>query len=170
MPNYTAEHARAGVHARLPRLETWPNQFPGYTITTRHHALCRIHLGLPEDRASGLRHHHDSISAEETLPRAEGLENVPAGVSQPRNLLRKRRQPHLARYRGSHQAGLVRCSRRIHSPRWPDYQRRSPLAAPDGLPLMRNTPILFAGGQTSLPREIILHRLNRAIPRPWEEI
>lgn len=35
MPDYTAEHARAGIRARLPRLETWPNQFPGYTITTR---------------------------------------------------------------------------------------------------------------------------------------
>lgn len=35
MANYTAEHARAGVRAKLPKLETWPNQFPGYTITTR---------------------------------------------------------------------------------------------------------------------------------------
>jgi hypothetical protein len=35
---------------------------------------------------------------------------------------------------------------------------------------MHNAPILFAGGQTSLLREIILCRLNRAIPRPWEEI
>jgi 7-cyano-7-deazaguanine reductase len=33
--NYTDEHAGAGIHAKLPRLETWPNQFPGYTITTR---------------------------------------------------------------------------------------------------------------------------------------
>ncbi len=35
MPNYTQEHARAGIHAKLPSIETWPNQFPGYTITTR---------------------------------------------------------------------------------------------------------------------------------------
>ena len=35
MPNYTAEHARAGIDAKLPALETWPNQFPGYVITTR---------------------------------------------------------------------------------------------------------------------------------------
>ena len=35
MPNYTDEHARAGVNARLPGLETWPNQFPGYSILTR---------------------------------------------------------------------------------------------------------------------------------------
>ncbi len=35
MANYSEEHARAGIHAKLPKLETWPNQFPGYVITTR---------------------------------------------------------------------------------------------------------------------------------------
>jgi 7-cyano-7-deazaguanine reductase len=35
MAGYTDEHARAGIRTRLPKLETWPNQFPGYTITTR---------------------------------------------------------------------------------------------------------------------------------------
>jgi len=29
---YTDEHARAGIDARLPEIETWPNQFPGYEI------------------------------------------------------------------------------------------------------------------------------------------
>ena len=33
MPEYTEKHARAGVKARLPRLETWENQCPGYAIT-----------------------------------------------------------------------------------------------------------------------------------------
>jgi len=31
-PRYTAEHARAGLKARSPEIETWPNQFPGYEI------------------------------------------------------------------------------------------------------------------------------------------
>lgn len=35
MPDYTAEHARAGIDAKLPGLESWPNQFAGYVITTR---------------------------------------------------------------------------------------------------------------------------------------
>ena len=35
MPDYTAEHARAGINAKLPALETWPNQFESYVITTR---------------------------------------------------------------------------------------------------------------------------------------
>jgi 7-cyano-7-deazaguanine reductase len=30
--NYTDEHAKAGLDAELPALETWPNQFPGYQI------------------------------------------------------------------------------------------------------------------------------------------
>jgi 7-cyano-7-deazaguanine reductase len=29
---YTVEHARAGIDAVLPDIETWPNQFPGYEI------------------------------------------------------------------------------------------------------------------------------------------
>ena len=35
MAGYTDEHARAGIAAKLPKLDTWLNQFPGYTITTR---------------------------------------------------------------------------------------------------------------------------------------
>lgn len=29
---YTDEEAAAGVHAELPEIETWPNQYPGYEI------------------------------------------------------------------------------------------------------------------------------------------
>jgi 7-cyano-7-deazaguanine reductase len=29
---YTDEHAAAGIHAELPDIETWPNQFPDYEI------------------------------------------------------------------------------------------------------------------------------------------
>jgi 7-cyano-7-deazaguanine reductase len=35
---YTDEHARAGVNAELPAIETWPNQYRGY----------RIEIGMPE--------------------------------------------------------------------------------------------------------------------------
>ena len=35
MPSqYSDEHARAGVNAKLPKLDVWPNQFPGYKIST----------------------------------------------------------------------------------------------------------------------------------------
>ena len=29
---YTDEHAAAGVKAKLPEIETWPNQYPDYEI------------------------------------------------------------------------------------------------------------------------------------------
>ena len=32
MPGYTPQHAKAGLDAKLPVIETWPNQFPGYEI------------------------------------------------------------------------------------------------------------------------------------------
>jgi 7-cyano-7-deazaguanine reductase len=35
MADYTADHARAGIQTKLPKLDTWPNQYPGYVITTR---------------------------------------------------------------------------------------------------------------------------------------
>jgi 7-cyano-7-deazaguanine reductase len=31
-PRYTPEHARSGLHANFPAIETWPNQFPKYEI------------------------------------------------------------------------------------------------------------------------------------------
>jgi len=50
MPNYTDEHAQAGIAAKLPQLETWPNQYPGYIITTRfpeYSSVCPK-TGLPD--------------------------------------------------------------------------------------------------------------------------
>ena len=47
---YTDEHARAGIDARLPVLETWPNQFPGYEITIsfpEYTSICPK-TGLPD--------------------------------------------------------------------------------------------------------------------------
>ncbi len=30
---YSARHAQSGITDRLPRIDTWPNQYPGYEIT-----------------------------------------------------------------------------------------------------------------------------------------
>jgi len=50
MADYTAGHARAGVRARLPKLETWPNQFAGYEITTKFPEYTSVcpKTGLPD--------------------------------------------------------------------------------------------------------------------------
>ena len=50
MADYTAGHARAGIMARLPRLDTWPNQFPRYRIVTRFSEYTSVcpKTGLPD--------------------------------------------------------------------------------------------------------------------------
>jgi len=50
MPDYTAAHARAGIDARLPVLETWPNHFKGYEITIRFPEYTSVcpKTGLPD--------------------------------------------------------------------------------------------------------------------------
>jgi 7-cyano-7-deazaguanine reductase len=47
---YTDRHARSGIEARLPAIETWPNQFKGYEITIEvpeYTAICPK-TGLPD--------------------------------------------------------------------------------------------------------------------------
>jgi 7-cyano-7-deazaguanine reductase len=50
MPEYTEEHAKAGLQAKLPALEAWPNQYPGYVITTRYPEYTSMcpKTGLPD--------------------------------------------------------------------------------------------------------------------------
>lgn len=49
-PGYTDQHARAGIGARLPALDAWPNQFPGYEITIRFPEYTSVcpKTGLPD--------------------------------------------------------------------------------------------------------------------------
>ena len=50
MPEYSEEHARSGIQAKLPALETWPNQFPDYVIIIRfpeYSSVCPK-TGLPD--------------------------------------------------------------------------------------------------------------------------
>ena len=50
MPEYTEDHARAGIEAKLPKLEVWPNQYPGYIVTTRYPEYTSMcpKTGLPD--------------------------------------------------------------------------------------------------------------------------
>ena len=49
-PRYTTEHAKAGLKARFPEIETWPNQFPGYEITVDDPEFTSVcpKTGLPD--------------------------------------------------------------------------------------------------------------------------
>ena len=51
MPSgYSDEHARAGIDAKLPKLDVWPNQFPGYEIIVDDPEFTSIcpKTGLPD--------------------------------------------------------------------------------------------------------------------------
>lgn len=47
---YTDKHAAAGVRAKLPAIETWPNQYPDYEITIDHPEFTSVcpKTGLPD--------------------------------------------------------------------------------------------------------------------------
>jgi 7-cyano-7-deazaguanine reductase len=49
-PEYTTEHARGGVRAELPDIETWENQYRGYeiTITIPEYTCICPRTGLPD--------------------------------------------------------------------------------------------------------------------------
>ncbi|MCA9461876.1 MAG: NADPH-dependent 7-cyano-7-deazaguanine reductase QueF [Nitrospira sp.] len=47
---YSERHAQSGLTDKLPRIETWPNQYPGYEITIEipeYTAICPK-TGLPD--------------------------------------------------------------------------------------------------------------------------
>ncbi len=50
MSRYTKEHAKKGLDAGLPAIETWPNQFPGYEITIESPEFTSVcpKTGLPD--------------------------------------------------------------------------------------------------------------------------
>lgn len=63
---YTQEHARAGIDAPLPEIETWPNQFPGYEIEIvipEFTSVCPK-TGLPDFGKITLRYTPDKLCLE----------------------------------------------------------------------------------------------------------
>ena len=84
MTPYTADHARAGIHAKLPKLEVWPNQFPGYRISTRFPEYTSVcpKTGMPDYGSILIEYRAPKI-----LPRAQGPETLFAGLQEPGHLL-----------------------------------------------------------------------------------
>lgn len=63
---YTEQHAKSGITARLPDLETWPNQYKGYEITIEipeYTAICPK-TGLPDFGTIRLRYMPDKACLE----------------------------------------------------------------------------------------------------------
>lgn len=66
MSDYTDEHARAGVAAELPPLETWPNQFKGYRIKIEIPEFTSVcpKTGLPDFGALVIEYEPDALCVE----------------------------------------------------------------------------------------------------------
>ncbi len=49
-PRYTPEHAKAGLDAKFPEIETWPNHFPGYEVLIEDPEFTSVcpKTGLPD--------------------------------------------------------------------------------------------------------------------------
>ena len=66
MVDYTDEHAKSGLDAALPTIETWPNQFPQYEITVEipeYNAICPK-TGLPDFGHLTIRYVPDRLCVE----------------------------------------------------------------------------------------------------------
>ncbi len=65
-PRYTSEHARAGLNAEYPEIETWPNQFPRYEIVIEVPEFTSVcpKTGLPDFGEISLRYMPDKVCLE----------------------------------------------------------------------------------------------------------
>ena len=63
---YTDQQASAGVHAPLPEIETWPNQYPGYEIEIVMPEFTSVcpRTGLPDHGEITLRYVPDKLCLE----------------------------------------------------------------------------------------------------------
>lgn len=63
---YTDEHAAAGIDAKLPAIETWPNQFPGYEIEISVPEFTSVcpKTGLPDFGTITIRYVPDELCLE----------------------------------------------------------------------------------------------------------
>jgi len=104
-PRYTAEHAAAGLDAKFPEIETWPNQFPGYEIVIDDPEFTSVcpKTGLPDFGLITLRY------------QPEIIQRVSAWLPQPGDFSGERREPRAAGRGAMGEAGMGRGEGRIPS-------------------------------------------------------
>src|SRR5271167_2466730 len=65
-PRYTPEHAAAGLDAKFPEIETWPNQFAGYEIVVDDPEFTSVcpKTGLPDFGTLTIRYRPNKLCLE----------------------------------------------------------------------------------------------------------
>ncbi len=66
MPDYNESHAKAGIDAKLPSIECWPNQFPSYDISIanpEYTSMCPK-TGLPDFGTITIQYRPDKLCLE----------------------------------------------------------------------------------------------------------
>ena len=125
MPNYTDEHAKAGIDTKLPTLETWPNQFPGYVITTRfpeYSSVCPK-TGLPDFGVITIQYKPRKACIELKSLKMYLLAYRNLGIFYENAVNKMLRDIVKAT-----QSRMVRRQRRVHAPRRPEHFHLCPLA------------------------------------------
>src|SRR5262245_1412763 len=90
----------------------------------------RIHVGVPEDGAAGLRQAGAAIRAGQAVPGAEVVQDVPVGVPQPGHFPGERSEPGAARRSEGGEAEVGYGGGGLCSPGWPGDDRNSRLESP----------------------------------------
>ena len=109
---YTPEHAAAGLDAKFPEIETWPNQFPGYEIVIDDPEFTSVcpKTGLPDFGEITLRYQPDKLCLE-LKSYKEYLQSLP----QPGNLSGEHCEPSAGRRSAVGEAGVGRSEGRVPS-------------------------------------------------------
>ena len=123
---YTPEHAEAGLDAKFPEIETWPNQFPGYEIVIDDPEFTSVcpKTGLPDFGVITLRYQPDKA-----VPGIEIVQGISAVLPQPGNFSGERCEPGAERCGAVGKAGVGRGEGRIPSARWHFDHGRGEVAA-----------------------------------------
>ncbi len=127
---YTPEHAEAGLSAKFPKIETWPNQFPGYEIVIDIPEFTSVcpKTGLPDFGTLWIRYMPDQV-----LPGTEVAEGIPDWLPQPRHLSGKHREPRSGGRGARQQTEVGGSQRRVSSARRHRHGRDRALSQADKL-------------------------------------
>ena len=109
---YTPEHAAAGLDAKFPEIETWPNQFPGYEIVIDDPEFTSVcpKTGLPDFGVITLRYQPDKVCLE-----LKSYKEYLAVLPQPGDFSGERREPRAGGCGALGEAGVGRGEGRLPS-------------------------------------------------------